>query len=172
MNIILFGFKGAGKTYLGKLLSAELKRPFIDTDDLIVQSHGQQLSVRDIHQALGETGFRALESTVIRTLQPHPHAVIALGGGSVLDSTNIEHLQKIGRLVYLKVSFNERSFKHGTPSFADAADPVESLRKIYQQRLPIYESIPARCLDLDVLDEASCITALRSIALEDSSDGF
>ena len=154
MNIILFGFKGSGKTHLGKLLSIAMNRPFIDTDDLIVKLNNGR-SVREIYQTLGEENFRILEKEIIRQLQPQ-NAVIALGGGAVLDPETATYLQTIGQMVYLKASF--KTIQKRLLSLPSFVDSIESLHQIYQQRLPIYESIPALCIDVDLLGEADILT--------------
>ncbi len=146
MNLIIFGFKASGKTSLGKMISSYLNCPFVDTDDLIAKEHG--LSVREIHKKLGDLKFRELEKKVIRGLRSLKHSVIALGGGTVLDPENVAFLQTQGKLIYLKASFEtvcERIFKEGIPSFVDPKDPVASLKKIYLERVPIYESILVEC---------------------------
>lgn len=152
MSIILFGFKGCGKTYYGKRLSLLLNLPFIDTDDLIIRLYGELLSVREIHATLGEEAFRSLETKAIHQLQGSLNAVIALGGGAVLDPTNIDHLQKIGHLVYLKASFQtikQRILNSEIPSFVDPKRPFESLKEIYEKRILVYEKIPAQWIDVD-----------------------
>lgn len=164
MNIILFGFKGSGKTHFGKRLALELKRPFIDTDDLIIELSNNRLSIREIHQLLGENRFRSLESEAIHILTPTLNSVIAIGGGALLNPNNVEYLQKIGQMVYLQAGFDsvqKRILEEGIPSFIEDDDPISSLRKIYHQRLPIYESIQAHCIDTDQLDEAGVIAALH-----------
>jgi shikimate kinase len=179
MNIILFGFKGSGKTHFGKRLSFALHRPFIDTDNLIIERYleqsGQQLSVREIHQVLGEKTFRALESAAIHSLTSITDSVIALGGGTVLNSDHVDFLRKIGQMVYLEAGFDtiqKRIFDQGIPAFVNADDPVGSLRKIYQERKSIYESIGARRINTDLLDEDGVIAVLRSIIiLEEPPNG-
>jgi shikimate kinase len=171
MNIILFGFKGSGKTHFGQLLAIALKRPFIDTDNLMVelyaQESGQRLSIRAIHQLLGEKSFRALESQAITTLSEIANSVIALGGGALMNPKNVAFLQTIGQLVYLEASFEtvqKRIFDRGKPSFIEADDSIESLRKIYHDRKSVYESIAASRIDTDLFDQAGVLAALRSIA--------
>ncbi|MBX9744175.1 MAG: shikimate kinase [Chlamydiales bacterium] len=152
MSVILFGFKGCGKTYYGKRLSLLLNLSFIDTDDLIVSLYGEQLPIREIHSTLGEKAFRSLETKVIHQLHSSLNAVIALGGGAVLDPTNVAYLQKIGQLVYLKARFEtikHRIIKDGIPSFVDIKRPFESLKEIYEKRILIYEKIPAQWIDVD-----------------------
>jgi shikimate kinase len=166
--MILFGFKGAGKTHLGKYLSRALNRPFIDTDDLICALFPKRgFTVRAIHQELGESAFRKLEKRAIQTLTTDANAVIALGGGAILDPDHVDYLQKIGRLIYLKASFH--TIQKRISSFVDS----EALYQIYCERLPIYESISAEVIDVDLLDEAGCLAALCSIAcLEEPVNGL
>ena len=65
-NIVLTGFMGAGKTSLGKAVSKILQVPFLDTDDLIVQSEGMPVS--EIFRTKGEDYFRSLETETVRAL--------------------------------------------------------------------------------------------------------
>ena len=179
MNLILFGFKGSGKTHFGKLLAFTLHRPFIDTDDLIIELYaeqsGQQLSVREIHQVLSEKPFRTLESAAIHSLTSFTDSVIALGGGTLLNPNHVDFLRKMGQMVYLEAGFDtiqKRIFDQGIPSFVDADDPISSLRKIYQERKSIYESIGARRINTDLVDEDGVIAVLRSIIiLEEPPNG-
>jgi shikimate kinase len=170
MNIILFGFKGCGKTHFGKLLAKELKRPFIDLDDHIValyaQTTGQLLSPRQIYQLLGETDFRSLENKAVVGLSEVKNSIIALGGGAVLSPVNRKILTKKGRLVYLQASLKTIKLR----GIRLAAGPIE---KLYHERKPAYQSIPAPCIPLDNLDEAGVISALCSIFnLEESPHAF
>ena len=180
MNLILFGFKGCGKTHFGKLLAQKMHRHFIDTDDLIVQFHakksGQHTGVREIYKQLGPESFRTLEKEVLQSLNPLKKAIIALGGGAVLDHENVERLQKIGCLVYLSTSaqtLQSRIFKHETPAFLDSGDPEASFLEMYRERKPIYESIEAVKIDCDALDEAGILSEIQSLlVLQDPPNGF
>ena len=176
MNLILFGFKGCGKTHFGKLLSIEMHRPFIDTDDIICQLYGGKHRVRDIHSKLGEQKFRALEKEALQKLVGITDSIIALGGGAVLDPENVEFLQKIGALVYLHASpelLRKRLLAGELPSFLDKNDPEGSFLRMIHERAPVYSSIPARRIDLENLDEAGVLAALRAIlCLEDPPNGF
>lgn len=176
MNLILFGFKGCGKTHFGKLLALKMHRKFLDTDDLLAELYalktGQRIGPREIYMQIGAEGFRALEKEAIRSLKTVKEAIIALGGGAVLDLENIELLQKIGCLVYLCASpktLQTRIPKEKPPAFMNGVSFLE----VFQERKPIYESIPAARIDVDALDEAGVLAALRSILiLEDPPNGF
>ena len=180
MNLILFGFKASGKTHFGKLLSSKMHRPFIDTDDLVLELYekdsGKKLSARQIYKKLGKEGFRNLETRALSLLKEVKNSIISLGGGAVLKPENIRILQSVGALVFLQASpekLKERIFKEELPSFLDSTDPESSFYEMVQERGPIYQSIPARTIDTDILDEAGVIAALSSILLlEEPPNGF
>lgn len=180
MNLLLFGFKGSGKTHFGQLLAHQMHRPFIDTDDLLLALYTQETSkqkkVREIYKELGEKRFRALEKRALLPLKKPNNAIIALGGGAVLDPENVEFLYTVGALVYLKAGpekLKKRIFSQELPPFLDTKNPEEAFYRMIQERDPIYRSLRARVVDTDLLDEAGVLAALRSILLlEEPPDGF
>lgn len=169
MNLILFGFKGSGKTYFGTRLAKELARPFVDSDDLMIQIYaeesGQRLSVQSLYQTLGEIGFRSLETKAIATLKHVKNSVIALGGGAVISSINLKILQQVGQLVYLETSLD--TIKRRVHNFL-----VGPLEKTYFERLPIYQSIPCHRINTDLLDERGVLAAFYSLINLENSHGF
>ena len=88
-RIVLVGFRGTGKTEIGKRLALHKNVPFIDTDVLIEQRTGR--SIPDIFHDDGEKRFRDIEREVIASL-PLSDVVISTGGGVVADPVNMEHL--------------------------------------------------------------------------------
>jgi shikimate kinase len=145
VNIILFGFKGSGKTHLGKLLAKRLNRTFIDTDDLLIDRFLKNCSIRELYQTVGEEKFRSYETSVIKSLSRIRNSVISLGGGAVLSSENVDLLLKMGKLIYLKASFETiQKRMQEMPAFVKG--PLET---IYRTRIPIYESIPAHKVNVD-----------------------
>lgn len=149
-NLILFGFKSCGKTYFGKLLSEQLKLPFIDTDVLIEKKYPLPLSVREIYNQIGKEQFRALETETIQTIPANPPGIIALGGGAVLNLANVAYLKTLGKLIYLKIDFQtaqNRILQKNLPAFINANHPVLSLQQVYQERLSLYEAIADISID-------------------------
>ena len=65
-RIVLTGFRGTGKTEIGKILASRLNVPLIDTDDLIETMTGR--SIPDIFHDDGEERFRSIEREVIASL--------------------------------------------------------------------------------------------------------
>ena len=166
MNIILFGFKGSGKTHFGRLLAKKLNRPFFDTDDILVSLYGTSHTNKEIYEILGEKAFRLLEKKAIDTLMQMQNSIIALGGGTILDPDNLNNLQKIGKLVYLEVRYE-------TIESRKLSTALGPLKPLYETRKPLYESIPAKKISVDLLDETHVIEILSSYALQkDFSYGF
>jgi len=97
-RIVLTGFRGTGKTRIGRILSARLNIPFIDTDELIENRTGR--SVPDIFHEEGEERFRTIEREVI-TMLPAADAIISTGGGVVCDPKNMEYLHRDSTVVLL-----------------------------------------------------------------------
>jgi shikimate kinase len=90
-SIALVGFMATGKTTIGKLLAQKLGKDFIDVDELIIKKAGK--SIPAIFRDDGEIHFRELEIEVTRELAGRKNAVIACGGGAVLNKINIDRLE-------------------------------------------------------------------------------
>lgn len=131
-NIVLIGMPGSGKTTLGKLLAERLGRAFADTDELIVQKAGMQIS--DIFALHDQDYFRDLETQVIRELSKSSGMVIATGGGSVLRAENVDSLRMNGRLYFLDRPVGELIATADRP----LSDTEEKLNALYAERRPIY----------------------------------
>lgn len=97
--IILVGLPGSGKSAVGRLVAEQLTRPFIDLDRLIEERTGRTPAA--IIAADGEPAFRALESEAIVAACAASGAVIATGGGAVIDPLNRWALWSAGLTVWL-----------------------------------------------------------------------
>jgi shikimate kinase len=100
-HLVLVGLMGAGKTTVGAACANRLVRPFVDTDDVVEANTG--MSVADVFADRGEAGFRDLErqAVVDACATPVP-AVIACGGGAVLEGDNRRRLHQAGFVVWLQ----------------------------------------------------------------------
>ena len=168
MNWILFGFKGSGKTYFGKMLAEKTDKQFIDTDQVIIDlfqkmTH-EKKSCYEISQERGEAFFRALESEALSTLKDVKDTVIALGGGAVLSTDNEFFLQSLGQLYYLKADktlIKKRMLNKTIPSFLNLNYPEKSFDLMFKMRKKLYEEIEAKVV---VLENKSDTEVLEQIA--------
>ena len=74
---------GVGKSTIGPPLARALRQAFIDLDRVITAHAGS--CVRTIFEHEGEVGFRAREDAALRHVLDGPAAVIALGGGALIE---------------------------------------------------------------------------------------
>jgi len=100
-HLYLTGYRGSGKTSLGKWLGARLSRPVIDLDDRIEEAAG--CSIREIFEQEGETGFRDRETDALRHLSGEPESVVSLGGGAILRDENRKFIAATGYCIWLQV---------------------------------------------------------------------
>ncbi len=102
MNIVLIGFRGTGKSTVGKLLAKRLVRDFVDSDKYIESSTGK--TIKCIFEEDGEEGFRKIEAGTIAELSKVDNKVISAGGGAVLKEENVRNLKDNGFLVLLEAT--------------------------------------------------------------------
>jgi len=155
MNIVLIGYRGVGKSTIGRKLAGRMGMDFVDTDELIVQRAGK--TIRDIFDQGGEPLFRDLESAVIDDLAEYDNTVIAAGGGVVLRKANIEKLQANARIVWLQAPAQVLWDRISADPVTSASRPnlttsggLEEIQRLLQIRAPLYAS--AADIALDVAD--------------------
>jgi shikimate kinase len=138
-SIILTGFMGTGKTAVGREIARRLGRTFVDTDALIVESAGQ--SITDIFAQAGEPRFRELERAAIAHACTLVDAVVATGGGAMLDRENRERMKKAGIVVCLQATEDvimERVGGDATRPLLQGGDARDRLRTLAAQRADAY----------------------------------
>ena len=138
-NIVLIGFMGTGKTSTGRLLAGRLGRHFVDIDRKIEQESG--LAISEIFARHGEAYFRAKEKELVARVSRYRRAVIATGGGVVLDPANMERLRAGGVIVCLTASVEtilERTGRRSTRPLLARPDREEIVARLLAERAPLY----------------------------------
>lgn len=147
MKLVLAGFKGVGKTTCGKVLADFLRLPFFDTDELLCQRHNK--SIREIHVELKEDRFREEEASVLEELIEEKKAVVALGGGTLVNKKAQEIVSDMGCLVYLHCTLDNLLRRLQPASFLDPNDLQGSFERIYETRHPIFCRLCQYRVDVD-----------------------
>ena len=148
MSTALIGYRGCGKTTVGKRLADRLWQKFVDTDDLVVKKAGK--NIKQIFEEDGEDAFRDLEvEAVAEACQLKDH-VISLGGGVVLREENRKALKDAGlKVIYLRCDAAELIKRiQADPATAATRPPltelgggIEEVRKLLEEREPLYRSV-------------------------------
>lgn len=137
-NIVLIGMPGAGKSTIGVVLAKVQKKKFVDTDLLIQEVTGRAL--QEILDRDGTATFRRIEEEIILSHR-FRNTVIATGGSVVLSRKAMEYLKKGSVVVYLKVPFPEIEQRiRNITTRGIVLEKGESLRTIYDHRVPLYET--------------------------------
>lgn len=104
MNIVLMGYRGTGKSVIGRILSKRLKRQLFSIDKMIVDDQG--ISISEIVEQSGWPRFREIESQMVERVSAQPQCIIDCGGGVVLDDRNVDLLKRDGKVVLLEARFD------------------------------------------------------------------
>lgn len=151
MNIVLIGYRGTGKSLVGKLLAKRLKMPYIGMDAAIVAKSG--MSIPKIVEKFGWTEFRDRESDEARELAGRDNIIVDTGGGVIERPENIEALQKNACLFWLKASVETivSRIQGNTerPALTSGKTFIEEVSEVLEQRIPKYKSAAHYEIDTD-----------------------
>jgi len=144
MNVVLIGFRGSGKSTIGKAIAERLTREFIDCDSWIEKHTG--LTIKEIFEKHGESHFRTLESQAIGELSAMDGKVIATGGGAALKYQNMQVFKRNGgKIFFLEVGpetayqriQGDETTRSRRPALTDK-DPFTEVKEQIELRRPYY----------------------------------
>lgn len=146
-GLALVGYRGTGKSTIGRLLAEQSGRPFVDADDLIVDRAGR--SIKAIFEESGEAVFRDWEARVLAEVAADlPGAILATGGGAILRESNRRLLRSFGLVVWLRADPEELArrltadseARHDRPSLTSAGT-LQEIRDVLEFRTPLYQAV-------------------------------
>lgn len=157
-NIVLIGMPGVGKSTIGVILAKVLGYQFLDADLVIQQEEGKLL--KEIIAEVGTEGFIQVENRVNAGLKCKK-TIIATGGSVVYGKEAMEHLKKIGTVVYLQVPYAtiEKRLSDIKGRGVVLRDG-QTLHELYMERTPLYEKYADLCVNEDGLDVEQTVELL------------
>ncbi len=177
-GLALVGYRGTGKSTVGRMLAEATGRPFFDADDEIVARAGR--TIRAVFEESGESVFRDWEERVIHEItESHPNAILATGGGAILREANRRRLQAFGFVAWLRAEPDELArrleadaqTRETRPSLTTAGT-LNEIIEVLEARTPLYQEaahaavdtkgIPPRDVVDLILDHWSRATSSRS----------
>jgi shikimate kinase len=144
MKIFLIGYRCTGKTTIGKILAHRLNLDFFDTDLIVEQASG--LNISQMVEKYGWKKFRRLEKqTLFKTIK-NEDAVIATGGGIIIDSENQEFIKNNGFCVWLDADLKTILHRLNTDNKTASSRPsltnrdlLKETKELLSLRKPLYK---------------------------------
>lgn len=153
--LILIGMPGCGKSTLGKRLARRYRKRFIDVDDVLATQEGK--SVSDLASTLSFQDFVRKESKAVCSIK-NTKAVIATGGSVIYSPKSMDHLARLGTIVYLQKPHRETRRRAGDPKARGIVIPPRETYQTYQkQRHRLYTRYA------DIIYETAKTTVFQSL---------
>ena len=165
-NIYLMGFMGSGKSSIGKKLSELLERSFLDMD--LELARRERRSVSQIFEEEGEAYFRQKETELLKELLQTQDHIIALGGGTAIQSVNARMLiQQGAKVIWLDVdalhAFERLKDDHTRPLLENVGsdeDKKKTIENLLIQRRPLYQKVAYQIMDVNTMDSEAIANLL------------
>ncbi|MDH4083834.1 MAG: shikimate kinase [Nitrospira sp.] len=141
-NVVLIGYRGTGKSAVGRILASRLDRTLLSTDTEIVRLAGQ--TIPEIVEQHGWESFRDLESQICQQLTGRQGLVVDTGGGIILRPQNVAVLKQVGTVFWLTASVETIATRIGgdtqRPSLTVVKSFIDEIQEVLRERLPKYQS--------------------------------
>ena len=158
-RFFLVGPMGAGKSTIGRQLAKRFELPFIDIDNEIENAAGAD--IQWIFDMEGEQGFRLRESKILKnSIDSNVAAIIATGGGIVLNDKNRSLISSSGTVIYLSVpkhQLYERTKRDKKRPLLQVEDRGNVVDRLFDERDPLYRQIA------DVIFSSSSLQVQRVV---------
>ena len=160
-NIVLIGMPSCGKSTMGVLLAKNLGYKFLDSDLLIQEREGKLL-----HELISEFGnekFIEIENSATMSIDVD-NTVISTGGSVVYCDGAMRHLASIGKIVYIKISYETLADRLGDYTHRGVVMPAGyTLLDMYNERSALYEKYADHTFDSDNMTVTETLDALSSL---------
>lgn len=154
-GLALIGYRGTGKSTVGRILASRLRRTFWDCD-LAIEARANR-SIRAIFTELGEPAFRDWEEQALAELTAgSPAAVLATGGGAILREANRRRLRDFGFIAWLTAHPSVLARRLEADRLGLAGRPpltmggtLEEIVQVLAVRTPLYTELADAMIETD-----------------------
>lgn len=151
MNVVLIGYRGTGKSTVGKVVAARLGCELLSTDAEIVKSEGR--TIPQIVEQHGWEYFRDLETKMCQELANKEGLVLDTGGGAILRPRNVDILKRTGKLFWLTASVETIARRIGSdtqrPSLTGTKSFIDEIQDVLRERVPKYQAAADRVIETE-----------------------
>jgi len=165
VNVVLIGYRGTGKSTIGKLLASRLGFRYIGLDDEIVRRAGR--TIPEIVAADGWDGFRDVESRTVEEVSTLDRCVLDTGGGVVLRDENVARLKRNGVVFLLVSEIPDIVARIGSdtqrPSLTGAKTFTEEVEDVLRERQPKYRAAARHVVDTSRLSPVEAADVIEDL---------
>jgi len=151
-GLVLVGYRGTGKSTVGRILAERLGRPFADADVELEAVAGR--SIPAIFAEWGEPAFRDWEERVLRDLTSRAGAILATGGGAVLREVNRRAIKAHGFVAWLTADSEVLAGRIRADPLGVAARPsltasgtLDEIAQVLEVRTTLYRAVADAIVD-------------------------
>jgi len=170
-GLVLIGYRGTGKSTVGRIVAERTQAPFADADTVLEHAAGQ--SIRSIFEAEGEDGFRRREAAILLHLTAaSPEltgGILSTGGGAILQETNRRAFRQFGLVVWLTADHDTLARRLARSQHASADRPpltaegtLEEVATVLAARTPIYRE----AADVEVVSAGRSVHEVADSVIE------
>ena len=138
-RVLLIGMMAAGKTSVGRALSAATGWPYLDNDELVQRATG--VPTPEVLASGDEATLRAAEAAALdEALAASTPVIAGVAGGVVTDPALCERVAAGGFVVYLRAPLDVLVERVGSGSGRPwlQGNPGAALRRLFEGRDPEY----------------------------------
>lgn len=143
LNIVAVGMPGSGKTSIFRKYATEMGLEFIDIDKETEKLMGESIETV-LKREDGEEYFRQYEQKAVMEACKHNHAVIATGGGSILNPVSRDMLRANGIVIYVRRPLDKLAIQ-GRPLSEEYG-----VEELFEKRDTIYRKVSDICIDNNI----------------------
>jgi shikimate kinase len=151
MNIVLIGYRGTGKSTVGRIVAERLSMRTVSMDSEIVKKAA--LTINQIVEQYGWNTFRDLETELTKELTVQNGLVIDTGGGVIERQENVDNLQRNSVVFWLKASVDILAVRirrdTSRPALTSGKTFVEEIAEVLERREPLYRSAAHHEIETD-----------------------
>jgi shikimate kinase len=165
MNLILIGYRGTGKSTVGKRLSQALSMPLVSLDHELVRRAGQ--SINDLVASKGWDHFRDLESELIVEYGERTDIVLDCGGGVVERERNFAPLRSSGTVFWLSATvatvLSRIEGSRERPALVSGQTFLSEVEEVLRRRTPLYARLCHVRIATDTLSPTQVAERIQSL---------
>jgi shikimate kinase len=142
VNLVLIGYRGTGKSTVGRLLAEQIGFAYVELDAEIARHAG--MSIPEIVERHSWAYFRDLEEEVVKVCSAKQDQVLDTGGGVITRPVNSSRLRKSGLVFLLQADVQQIAARIGgddqRPSLTGNKTFLEEIEEVLAEREPLYQA--------------------------------